>query len=84
MSEWVTAFAPASIGNMAVGFDMLGLALENRDIGGTPAGERSRPLGAMAVPCVYRDQCHALDRRIHPLCGETVYLRMRFPYPGLL
>jgi homoserine kinase len=28
MSEWVTAFAPASIGNVAVGFDMLGLALE--------------------------------------------------------
>ncbi len=27
MSEWVTAFAPASIGNVAVGFDMLGLAL---------------------------------------------------------
>jgi len=28
MSEWVTAFAPASIGNVAVGFDMLWLALE--------------------------------------------------------
>ena len=28
MSEQVTAFAPASIGNVAVGFDMLGLALE--------------------------------------------------------
>jgi homoserine kinase len=28
MSDWVTAFAPASIGNVAVGFDMLGLALE--------------------------------------------------------
>ena len=28
MSEWVTAYAPASIGNVAVGFDMLGLALE--------------------------------------------------------
>lgn len=27
MSEWVTAFAPASIGNVAVGFDVLGLAL---------------------------------------------------------
>ncbi len=27
MSEWVTAFAPASIGNVGVGFDMLGLAL---------------------------------------------------------
>lgn len=29
MNEYVTAFAPASIGNLAVGFDMLGLALEN-------------------------------------------------------
>ena len=28
MSEWVTAFAPASIGNVAVGFAMLGLALD--------------------------------------------------------
>ena len=28
MSEQVTAFAPASIGNLAVGFDMLGMALE--------------------------------------------------------
>ena len=28
MSDTVTAFAPASIGNVAVGFDMLGLALE--------------------------------------------------------
>ncbi len=27
MSEYITAFAPASIGNVAVGFDMLGLAL---------------------------------------------------------
>jgi len=27
MSDAVTAFAPASIGNVAVGFDMLGLAL---------------------------------------------------------
>ena len=28
MSDTATAFAPASIGNVAVGFDMLGLALE--------------------------------------------------------
>lgn len=28
MSEWISAFAPASIGNVGVGFDMLGLALE--------------------------------------------------------
>lgn len=29
MSDFVTAFAPASIGNLAVGFDMLGLALSD-------------------------------------------------------
>ena len=28
MNDIVTAFAPASIGNLGVGFDMLGLALE--------------------------------------------------------
>lgn len=28
MSKWVTAYSPASIGNLGVGFDMLGLALE--------------------------------------------------------
>jgi len=28
MSDFITAFAPASIGNVGVGFDMLGLALE--------------------------------------------------------
>ena len=28
MSKWVTAYAPASIGNLGVGFDMLGLALQ--------------------------------------------------------
>ena len=27
MADFVTAFAPASIGNVGVGFDMLGLAL---------------------------------------------------------
>lgn len=29
MSDFVTAFAPASIGNVSVGFDMLGLAIAN-------------------------------------------------------
>ena len=28
MNKWVTAYAPASIGNLGVGFDMLGLALQ--------------------------------------------------------
>ena len=27
--KYITAFAPASIGNVGVGFDMLGLAIEN-------------------------------------------------------
>ena len=27
--KFITAFAPASIGNVGVGFDMLGLAIEN-------------------------------------------------------
>ncbi len=27
-NKYITAFAPASIGNLAVGFDMLGLAIE--------------------------------------------------------
>ena len=27
-NKYITAFAPASIGNVAVGFDMLGLAID--------------------------------------------------------
>lgn len=38
MSDTVTAFAPASIGNLGVGFDMLGLALE--DIGDRVSARR--------------------------------------------
>ena len=39
MSDLVTAFAPASIGNVAVGFDMLGLALAN--VGDRVTAERT-------------------------------------------
>jgi homoserine kinase len=58
MSEWVTAFAPASIGNMAVGFDMLGLALEgvgDRVQARRTDGER-----------VTVDEVRGLDGEIHP------------------
>lgn len=58
MSEWVAAFAPASIGNVAVGFDMLGLALEG-------AGDRvlaRRTDGDRVVIAEVR----GLDGEIHP------------------
>jgi len=58
MSEWVTAFAPASIGNMAVGFDVLGLALGD-------AGDRvlaRRTEGDRVTVAEVR----GLDGEIHP------------------
>lgn len=58
MSEWVTAFAPASIGNVAVGFDMLGLALEG-------AGDRvqARRIDGDRVTIA---EVRGLDGEIHP------------------
>jgi homoserine kinase len=58
MSEWVSAFAPASIGNVGVGFDMLGLALEG-------VGDRvlARRTGGDAVTIV---EVRGLDGEIHP------------------
>ena len=58
MSEWVTAFAPASIGNVAVGFDMLGLALEG-------AGDRvlARRTDGDRVTIA---EVRGLDGEIHP------------------
>lgn len=58
MSEWVSAFAPASIGNLAVGFDMLGLAL-------TDAGDRvlARRTDGRRVTI---DEVRGLDGEIHP------------------
>jgi len=58
MSEWVSAFAPASIGNVAVGFDMLGLALEG-------AGDRvlARRTDGDRVTIA---EVRGLDGEIHP------------------
>ncbi len=58
MSEWVTAFAPASIGNVAVGFDVLGLALEG-------AGDRvlARRTDGDSVTVA---EVRGLDGEIHP------------------
>ena len=58
MSEWVTAFAPASIGNVAVGFDMLGLALEG-------VGDRvqARRIDGEGVAI---DEVRGLDGELHP------------------
>lgn len=58
MSDWVTAFAPASIGNVAVGFDMLGLAL-------TGAGDRvtARRTDGDRVTIA---EVRGLDGEIHP------------------
>ena len=58
MSEIVTAFAPASIGNVAVGFDMLGLAIEGA--GDRVSAERVDAPG-ISVANVY-----GLDGEIHP------------------
>lgn len=58
MSEFVTAFAPASIGNVGVGFDMLGLALEG-------VGDRvlARKTGSPGVTVA---EVRGLDGEIHP------------------
>lgn len=58
MSESVTAFAPASIGNLAVGFDMLGLALAG-------VGDRvsARRTDGEAITI---GEVHGLDGEPHP------------------
>lgn len=58
MSEWVTAFAPASIGNVAVGFDMLGLALA--DVGDRVLARRTEAAGVVV------DEVRGLDGEKHP------------------
>jgi homoserine kinase len=58
MSDEVTAFAPASIGNVAVGFDMLGLALEGV---GDRVSARRVESGGISIANVY-----GLDGEIHP------------------
>ena len=58
MSDWVCAFAPASIGNVGVGFDMLGLALEG-------AGDRvfARRVDGAGVSVA---EVRGLDGELHP------------------
>lgn len=58
MSEEVVAFAPASIGNVAVGFDMLGLALEG-------VGDRVSAI-RVETPGVSVANVYGLDGKIHP------------------
>ena len=58
MSDVVTAFAPASIGNVAVGFDMLGLALG--DVGDRVLASRT------AQPGVAVEEVRGLDGEKHP------------------
>jgi len=58
MSDSVTAFAPASIGNVAVGFDMLGLALA--DVGDRVIARRTREAG------ITIGEVRGLDGEIHP------------------
>ena len=56
--EFVTAFAPASIGNLGVGFDMLGLALVG--VGDRVSARR------IAQPGVRIAEVHGMDGEIHP------------------
>ena len=58
MTETVTAFAPASIGNVAVGFDMLGLALAG--VGDRVAARRVDEAGIRVA------EVRGLDGGIHP------------------
>jgi homoserine kinase len=59
MSDAVTAFAPASIGNVGVGFDMLGLAL------GGGAGDRVIATRSTSAG-ISIDEVRGLDGEIHP------------------
>jgi len=58
MKDIVTAFAPASIGNVGVGFDMLGLALEG--VGDRVSAQRSN------TPGISIAEVRGLDGEIHP------------------
>ena len=58
MSEPVTAFAPASIGNLAVGFDMLGLALTGV---GDRVSARRTDIGGISIA-----EVRGLDGEPHP------------------
>lgn len=58
MSEWITAFAPASIGNVAVGFDTLGLALQG--VGDRVDARRTDGDGVTIA------EVRGLDGELHP------------------
>jgi homoserine kinase len=58
MSDSVTAFAPASIGNVAVGFDMLGLALAN--VGDRVSARRTDTPGVTLL------EVRGIDGELHP------------------
>jgi homoserine kinase len=58
MSDVVTAFAPASIGNVAVGFDMLGLALA--DVGDRVLARRTESPGVTIA------EVRGIDGELHP------------------
>lgn len=62
-NDYVTAFAPASIGNVAVGFDMLGLAIAG-------AGDRvsARRVSAEGVSIA---EVRGLDGNIHPTLSNN-------------
>jgi homoserine kinase len=60
----VTAFAPASIGNVAVGFDMLGLALAG--VGDRVSAQRS------GKPGMVLKEVRGLDGEIHPYLSTDV------------
>lgn len=63
MSETITAFAPASIGNVAVGFDMLGLALTN-------VGDRVRARRTDGDNITLAE-VRGLDGEIHPFLSNN-------------
>lgn len=58
MSDWVSAFAPASIGNVGVGFDVLGLALQG--VGDRVQARRVAGEGITVA------EVRGLDGEIHP------------------
>ncbi len=58
MNDIVTAFAPASIGNVGVGYDMLGLALEG--VGDRVSAQHSN------TPGISIAEVRGLDGEIHP------------------
>ena len=64
MTDKVTAFAPASIGNVAVGFDMLGLALEG--VGDRVTAERVDS-GGISIADVYGP-----DGKSHPYLSKEL------------